>query len=100
MMWLRQQEQAKHAVECVALGTEVQNPAPVTQQQRLSELEGCLLHYIKSRNSRENNRTYNHSIVPQTTERKLFHIFHRKKKEISAQRGKLKKDDGKFSLHI
>lgn len=35
MMLLKQQEQAKHVEECAALETEVQNPTPMTQPQRL-----------------------------------------------------------------
>lgn len=35
MMLLRPQESAEYEEECAALGTEVQNPALVTQQQKL-----------------------------------------------------------------
>lgn len=48
-MLLGQQGLEEHAEVCGALEREEQSPTPVTQQQRLSELEECLPHWSRSR---------------------------------------------------
>jgi hypothetical protein len=47
MMLLRRQGQVKHVEECVSQEIKAQNPIPMTQQQRLSELEEYLLHFFR-----------------------------------------------------